>query len=109
MPYNKFNFLFVCKFLRKFGICPTYAEPHPPWQNKAEVSIGELKSYARRLMQKTSTPAQLCYFCYKYSTNVVSLLATGHYKLKGRTPYEVVMNYMPGISEYVSFSWYQWC
>ena len=45
------------KFLRKFGIRPTYTEPHSPWQNRAEASIGELKSYARRLMQKTSTPA----------------------------------------------------
>ena len=39
---------------------------------------------------------------------MLSLLATGRFDLKGCTPYEVVMNYIPDISEYMSFSWFQW-
>ena len=41
----------------------------------------------------------VCYFPF----------AIGRFELKGRTPYEVVTNYTPDISECVTFSWYQWC
>ena len=97
------------RLLRKFGIYQTFTEPHSPWQNRAEPAIGEVKSYARRLMQSTNTPIRLWCFCYEYSADVLSVLATGRYELKGRTSYEVVMNYTPDISEYVSFAWFQWC
>ena len=97
------------RLLRKFGIYATYTEPHSPWQNRAEPAIGEVKTYARRLMQKTRTPIRLWCFCYEYSADVLSLIATGRFDLQGRTPYEAVMNYTPDISEYASFSWFQWC
>ena len=95
--------------MRKFGIYATYTEPHSPWQNRAEPAIGEVKTYARRLMQRTKTPIRLWCFCYEYSADVLSILATGRFELQGRTPYEAVMNYTPDISEYASFSWFQWC
>ena len=97
------------KLLRKFGIYSTYTEPHSPWQNRAEPAIGEIKRYARRLMQRSDTPIRLWCFCYEYSADILSLLATGRFELQGRTPYEAVMNYTPDISEYASFTWFQWC
>lgn len=97
------------RLLRKFGIYATYTEPHSPWQNRAEPAIGEVKSYARRLMQKTDAPIRLWCFCYEYSADVLSLLASGRFELQGRTPYEFIMNYTPDISEYVSYRWFQWC
>ena len=97
------------KLLQKLGIYASYTEPHSPWQNRAEPAIGEIKSYARRLMRLTQTPIRLWCFCYEYSADVLSLLATGRFELKGRTPYETVMNYTPDISEYISYSWFQWC
>ena len=60
-------------------------------------------------MQRSNAPARLWCFCYEYSADVLSLLATGRYELEGCTQYDVVMNYTPDISEYVSFRWYQWC
>lgn len=45
----------------------------------------------------------------EYASDVLSLCATGRYELQGRTPYEAVMNYTPDISEYATFSWFQWC
>ena len=97
------------KTLKKFGIWSSFTEPRSPWQNKAEFAIGEVKRHARKLMQVTSTPVRLWCFCYEYSADILSLCATGRFDLWGRTPYEVVTNYTPDISEYVSFSWYQWC
>jgi hypothetical protein len=95
--------------MRKLGIYATYTEPHSPWQNRAEPAIGEVKTYARRLMQRSRTPIRLWCFCYEYSADVLSILATGRFELQGRTPYEAVMNYTPDISEYASFTWFQWC
>ena len=97
------------KLLRKFGVFQTFTEPHSPWQNRAEPAIGEVKRYARKIMQATETPVRLWCFCYEYSADLLSLLANGRFDLQGRTPYEVVMHYTPDISEYVSFSWFQWC
>ena len=97
------------KLLRKFGIGATYTEPHSPWQNRAEYSIGEVKSHARKLMQSTNTPVRLWCFCYEYCADILSLCATGRFDLQGRTPYETVMNYTPDISEYASYGWFQWC
>ena len=60
-------------------------------------------------MQTTRTPIRLWCFAYEYSADLLSLLATDRFDLHGRTPYEVVMHYTPDISEYLSFSWFQWC
>ena len=97
------------RLMRKFGIPQTFTEPHSPWQNRAEAAIGETKTYARRLMQKTNTPIRLWCFCFEYTADILSLCATGRHDLKGRTSYEAIMNYTPDISEYVSFDWFQWC
>ena len=107
--HSNFKEGYFKKILRKFGIHPTYTEPYSLWQNRAESAIGEVKSYTRRLMQQTRTPVRLWCYAMEYAADVISLLATGRYELKGRTPYETVINYTPDISEYVSFSWFQWC
>ena len=86
------------KTLRKFGIWSSFTEPWSPWQNRAEYTISEVKHYARKLMQVTSTPAKLWCFYYEYSADILSLCATGRFDLRGRTPYEVVTNYTPDIS-----------
>ena len=97
------------KLMKKFGIFQTFTEPHSPWQNRAEAAIGDVKRYARKIMQATDTPIRLWCFAYEYSADLHSLLATSRFDLQGCTPYEVVMHYTPDISEYISFSWFQWC
>ena len=97
------------KKARKYDIQQSFTEPESPWQNRAEFAIGEVKSYARRLMQRTQTPVRLWCFCYEYSADLLSLCASGRYELHGRTPCELVTHYTPDISEYVSYRWYDWC
>ena len=60
-------------------------------------------------MMKTQTPLRLWCFCYKYMSNLLSLLAIGKCNVHGHTPYKVVMNYTRDILEYVSFTWLQCC
>ena len=97
------------KMVRKFNIPHSHTEPHSPWQNRAEFAIGEIKKYARRCMQKTETPIRLWCYAYEYSADLLCLCATGRFDLKGRTPYETVMNSTPDISEYVTYGWFQYC
>ena len=60
-------------------------------------------------MQTTDTPIRLWCFAYEFAADVLSLCATGRFDLKGRTPYETVMNSTPDISEYVTYAWFQYC
>ena len=91
------------KKARKFDIQQTFTEPNSPLQNRAEFAIGEIKSYARHIMQRTQTPVRLWCFAYEYAADLLSLCAPGRYELHGRTPYELVTHYTPDISEYVSY------
>lgn len=97
------------KLIRKFNLPHTTTEPHSPWQNRAEHAIDELKQYARRMMSTTNTPIRCWCFCYEYCCDILSLCATGRYSQRGRTPYELITNYTPDISELVTFTWFQWC
>ena len=96
------------KACMKFSILQSFTEAHSPWQNRAESAIGDVKGYARRLMMHTQTPIRLWCFCYEFSADLLSLCATNRYDLQGRSAYEHVVGYTPDITEYVSFSWYQW-
>ena len=98
----------VKKKCQKYGISQSFTEPHSPWMNRAETGIREIKAYGRRIMAKTNAPIRLWCFAYEYSADICCLLATGLYDLGGRTPYEIVMQHTPDISEFVVFKWYQW-
>ena len=89
---------------RKYGVPKTFTEPHSPWQNRAEGAIRELKSYTTKLMTRKSAPLRLWCFAYEHAADILSLCATGHYQLRGRTSYEHVMHYTPDISEYVNLN-----
>ena len=93
--HNNFKEGFFKRILHKFGIYQTFAEPHSPWQNRSKPAIGEVKAYSRCLMQKTNTQVQLWCFCYEYLADIIYILATGRFDLRGRSPYEVVIHYTP--------------
>ena len=97
------------KKAKKYGISLTTTEPHSPWMNRAEDGIREVKKFARSIMEKYVVPIRLWCFAYEYGAEILCLTATGKYQLQGRTPFEIVMNYTPDISEYVNFHFYQWC
>ena len=52
---------------------------------------------------------QLSCLCYEYSSDILSLLATGGFDLQRTSTNEVVIHYTPDILEYVSYKWFQWC
>jgi len=92
----------------KYGIQQSFTEPHSPWQNPAEGGIREIKKLSKKWMASKQSPIRLWCFCFELAADVLSLCATMHYSLQGRTPYEITCNYTPDISEYVTFAWYDW-
>lgn len=94
--------------VRKYGVKHTFTEPNSPWQNPAESGIREIKKLSKKWMARTNSPVRLWCFCFELAADVLSLCATMHYSLQGRTPYEITCNYTPDISEYVTFAWYDW-
>ena len=99
----------ILQVTSKNGIYQTYTEPHPPWKNLEEPEIREAKRHAKRIMQYTNSTVRLWYLWYKFTADLLSLFATGNFELQGLTTYKAFMNYTPDISEYASYSWFQWC
>ena len=60
-------------------------------------------------MRETGTPIWLWCFCFEYAADVLIICVNGRYELRNRTPFECVCHHTPDISEYFSFSWFQWC
>jgi len=95
------------KVCQDAGIKTTQTEKNPPWQNRTEVEIRELKRHARRLMSRSRPPLQLWDFCCQYTVELRNRIARPLPQLHGRTPYEVLTGNTPDISEFLEFSWFQ--
>ena len=93
--------------LRKFWIRGSQSEPYSPWQVRAELCIREIKKAVKHTLTKTNAPRRLWDYCTIYQCELRNLIAHPHFKLQGRTPYEIVVGRTPDISEYLDYHWYQ--
>lgn len=93
---------------RRHKIHTKTTEPHSPWQNHSELTGGIIKRSIAHMMRRTCTPLRLWDYCWEYYCAIRSLTATGHIQSDGGTPFQVIHGYSPDISEYLSFSWFQW-
>ena len=59
-------------------------------------------------MQSTDTPIILWPLTYNFAAETRYRLALNKAGIQGRTSFENTYGYTPDISEYTSFSWYQW-
>ena len=96
------------KKMRRYEIYNTQNEPYSPWQNLAENAIGVVKSKARRFMRETNTPIRLIDYVLKYVSELRNYSPSHAVGSNGRTPHELVLGETPDISEYVTFSWYDY-
>ena len=96
------------KICRKRHIHQTETEPHSPWQNPSEYSIGTIKRHSRQILRRTLCPIRLWDYCFEYTAEIRSLTVTDLFQLNNRTPYEIVMGYTPDISEFLNFGFYDW-
>ena len=96
------------KLMNRHSIFHTSTEPYSPWENYAEDCIRLMKNSARYFMQAAQTPIRLLDHALIYACDIRNITATSSVAMKGRTPFEVTLGYSPDISEYTTFSWYQY-
>ena len=67
-----------------------------------------MKKLGRYFIQSTDTPIVLWSLAYTFVAEIRYQIASNKPGMQGRTPFENIYGYTPDISEYTSFSWYQW-
>ena len=67
-----------------------------------------MKRRCKDIMRAANTPVVLWDYCIEYLVELRNMTASNKVCLGGRTPFEVVHNFTPDISELLEFSWYQW-
>jgi len=96
------------KLCKRYNVKQRATEPYSPWQNPAELEGGIIKRKLRRIMKMTLTPIRLWDYAWEYVSSIRALTAMRHFYLDDVTPAEKVYGYTPNITEYISFSWYEW-
>lgn len=89
------------------GIKRTTIEVGRKNENRAELAIREFKKKVKRAMQRHNMPLRLWCFAAEYMAAIMKFTASDLFRLRGRTPYELVHGYTPDISEYLEFELYE--
>ena len=84
-------------------------EPGRSEQNPAERAIREVKKKWYRIMHAKRVPHRLWDYGFKWCCKIMQLTSNSSYDLHGRTAMEEVTGDTPNISEYIDFSFYDWC
>lgn len=96
------------KKCRKHRVHQRTTEPHTPWQNIAELVGGIVKRKVRRLMKSKNVPIVLWDYCWTYVCALRTLTCTDNIHLDGHTPFSKIHHYSPDISEFITFSFFDW-
>jgi hypothetical protein len=91
---------------RKHLIPQCYAEPHNPWQNKAELEICEEKAHYRIIMHRDQALEALWDHGFEHTDQIRQNTARNN--LGWRTPLEVLTGDTPDISDFLDFGYYDW-
>ena len=94
---------------RKHGIDIHLTEPDPHNQSKVEGVICELRKRWFRVMLKQRVPNRLWDYGIRWVCEIMQRTASNSGRLHGRTPLEQLTGETPDISEYLDFSFYDWC
>ena len=95
--------------VRKHGIDIHLTEPDQHNQSKVEGVIRELRKRWFRVMLMQQVPNRLCDYGIRWVCQIMQRTASNSERLQNRTPLERLMGETPNISEYLDFSFYNWC
>ena len=94
---------------RKHAIDLHVAEPHRHNQSKVESVVQETRKHWFWVMLKKKVPKQLSDYSIKWVCEVMQHTASTSGDLSGRTALEKLTGETPEISEYLDFTFYDWC
>ena len=97
------------KVLREHEIIPHQIEPDRHNQNRVEGVIREVRKKWYRVMLQQKTPRRLWDYGLRWVCEIMQRTASWSGSLGGRTPLEMVTGETPDISEYLDFTFYDWC
>ena len=95
--------------MRKHGIEIHLTEPDRHNQSKVEGVIRELRKRWFRVMLKQRVPNRLWDYGICWVCEIMQRTASNSGRLQGRTPLEQLTGDTHDISEYLDFSFYDWC
>ena len=95
--------------VRKHAIDLHVTEPHRHNQSKVEGVVREIRERWFRIMLKKKVPRQLWDYGVKWVCKVMQHTASTSGDLFGRTALEQPTGETPEISEYLDFTFYDWC
>ena len=95
--------------VRKHGIDIHLTEPDHHNQSKVEGVIRELRKRLFRVMLKQRVPNRLWDYGICWVCEIMQRTASNSGRLQGRTPLEQLTGDTHDISEYLDFSFYDWC
>ena len=95
--------------VRKHAINLHVTEPHRHNQSKVEGVVREIRKRWYRIMLKKKVPRRLWDYGVKWVCEVMQRTASTSGDLSGRTALEQLTGETPEISEYLDFTFYDWC
>ena len=95
--------------VRKHTIDLHVTEPHHHNQSKVEGVVREIRKCWFRVMLKKKVPKRLWDYGIKCVCEVMQCTASTSRDLSGRTALEQLTGETPEISEYLDFTFYNWC
>ena len=95
--------------VRKHAIDLHVTEPHHHNQSKVEGVVREIRKRWFRIMLKKKVPRRLWDYGIKWVCEVMERTASTSRDLSGRTALEQLTGETPEISEYLDFTFYDWC
>ena len=95
--------------VQKHAIDLHVTEPHRHNQSKVEGVVQEIRKPWFRVMLKKKVPKQLWDYGIKWVCEVMQCTASTSGDLSGRTSLEQLTGETPEISEYLDFTFYDWC
>ena len=79
-----------------------------PSANRAERTIGELKTDTKSDMARTKSPIVMWCYCLQRRARINRSMAKDNFQLNGSTPHSYLTGDITDISAISSFDWYQW-
>ena len=95
--------------VRKHAIDLHVTEPHRHNQSKVEGVVREIRKRWFRIMLKKKVPKRLWDYGIKWVCEVMQCTASTSGDLSGQTALEQLTGETPEISEYLDFTFYDWC
>ena len=95
--------------VRKHAIDLHVTKPHCHNQSKVEGVVREIRKRWFRIMLKKKVPKQLWDYSIKWVCEVMQCTASTSGDLSRQTTLEQLTGETPEISEYLDFTFYDWC